>query len=223
MANYNKNKGKSFERELAKHLTAVFGINFNRVPNSGAFTGGKNFGRIAQLTPAQQLLTVGDIIVPETLNFFSFEAKFYKTIPFHTFLTESALLDKWIEQAKCPNRFWYLVFKINNQGAFVVFDPNNKFHVPIAFGGNYIFYKGYTITKMEGFFESNRDVMLNWNALMNKPVQEVIKESIRPKPMEWTMPIDGEKRELPAKLVTFDGEGTPRLVVDEGLPDGIKS
>lgn len=223
MPNANKNKGKSFERELAHHLTTVFGFNFERVWSSGAFTGGKNVSRLQKLSPAQQLATVGDIIPPEQLSKFSWECKFYKTIPFHTFLEENALLDKWIEQAKCPDRYWFLVFKINNQGAFVVFDPNHPFHVRIAFAGNYIYYKGNTIVKMENFFERNKAEMLGWNALMNKPVQEIIKEAMIPKPMEWTMPIDGEKRELPAKLVTFDGESTPRLVVEEGLPDGIKS
>lgn len=159
MANYNKNKGKSFERELAKHLTSVFGLNFNRVPNSGAFTGGKNFFRTAQLTQAQQLLTVGDIIPPEQLSSFSWECKFYQDFPFNTIFSENTTLDKWIEQAKCPDRNWFLVFKINHAGAFVVFNPAES--IPIyKITGNYAFYKGCVIQQMEGFFEANKEMML---------------------------------------------------------------
>ena len=50
MANPQKNKGKNFERFVAKHLSSVFDLNFERIPNSGAFTGGKNVSRASKLT-----------------------------------------------------------------------------------------------------------------------------------------------------------------------------
>lgn len=204
MANANKNKGKSFERELAHHLTAVFGHNFERVWSSGAFTGGKNVSRLQKLTSSQQLATVGDIIPPEALSKFSWECKFYKAIPFHTFLIENAMLDKWIEQAKCPDRFWFLVFKINNQGAYVVFAPEPPIQIPLS--TSFIRYKGCYIVKMEGFFEVNKYAMLNWNIEQTKPVDQIVKEHNKPIVREWNtirsqfpdgMLIDGSDKVLP--------------------------
>ena len=80
MSNHNKNKGKSYERQLAKQLTSVFQLNFNRVPNSGAFIGGKNINRAQNLSEQQILLMSGDIIVPEQLAHVDFEFKFYKEL-----------------------------------------------------------------------------------------------------------------------------------------------
>jgi hypothetical protein len=166
MPNTNKNKGKNFERELAHHLTTVFGLNHERVWSSGAFTGGKNVFRTASLTPAQQLLTVGDIVVPESLSTYSYECKFYSEFSFNSLFTETgnAILDKWITQAKCPNRNWLLCYKINHMGSFVVYDINSP--VPYTLNKpneNYMKYKGCIITKLEGFFEQNKDIMLEAN------------------------------------------------------------
>ena len=61
-------KGSAFERQIAKHLSEVFELNFERVPNSGAFTGGKNIHRYNTLTEAQKLIYDGDILVPEQLK-----------------------------------------------------------------------------------------------------------------------------------------------------------
>ena len=56
MANKNKNKGKAFERQICEILTNCFGINFQRIPNSGAYVGGV-------------LASNGDIhFVPESAN-----------------------------------------------------------------------------------------------------------------------------------------------------------
>ena len=42
MSSKSKNKGKSFEREIANFLSETYSDSFTRVPDSGAFTGGKN-------------------------------------------------------------------------------------------------------------------------------------------------------------------------------------
>ena len=73
MPSKGKAKGNKFERNIAAHLGTVFNLNFERVPNSGAFIGGKNKFRINQLTESQQLLARGDIIVPEELSHISME------------------------------------------------------------------------------------------------------------------------------------------------------
>ena len=46
----SKNKGKTYERELANFLTNLYKEKFTRVPYSGAFVGGSNIIRINDLT-----------------------------------------------------------------------------------------------------------------------------------------------------------------------------
>ena len=41
MASKSKNKGKGFEREVCKILGEIYDDNFERVPHSGAFVGGR--------------------------------------------------------------------------------------------------------------------------------------------------------------------------------------
>jgi len=41
MPSKSKNKGSSFERDIAKLLSETFGESFIRVTNSGAYIGGK--------------------------------------------------------------------------------------------------------------------------------------------------------------------------------------
>ena len=176
MANASKNKGKSFERELAQHLTTVFGENCQRVPNSGAFTGGFNFHRAATMTAEQQLLAAGDLIVPKSLDLFTFECKWYKEIGWHKLMQGNEILvDSWISQARESIRgkrdgkgIWFLVFKVNRQGTFVVYDQQ---HLTTIFSEYAVrscdcrcFYKGVAIESMDGFFEANKASMLTYNA-----------------------------------------------------------
>jgi len=161
MSNANKNKGKSFEREFAKHLTSVFNLPFNRIPNSGAFLGGQNAYRESQVSIEQSLSCYGDIIVPIELKNFSFENKFYQKLAWQKLFDKDgeAKLNKWIEQAKQGSRkYWFVVFKINNMGCYVVFDKNISYNI----GTNYLIYKNeYCIVSMDKFFENNKDFMLS--------------------------------------------------------------
>lgn len=162
MPNKSKAKGNTFERYVAEHLSSVFGLNFSRVPNSGAFCGGFNAFRAIKLTPAQQLLMVGDIIVPEQLSNYSIECKSYAKIPFHTFLSSNAVVDTWIEQAKTSNRNWFLIFKMNHTKGFVCFSKDTK--VPYVYTDkSFISYKDVIIVEIEGFFEKNKELMLSSN------------------------------------------------------------
>ena len=160
MPNYNKEKGKRLEREIAKELTNVFGLNFERVWSSGSFTGGKNANRLAKLTKEQALLSVGDILVPIELEHIQIEAKFYKTFSFSSMYENNKQLNKWIEQAiGTSNKVWFLIFKINNIGKFVVFDK--KYESVLAFIDNKMIYKNqYVVCKYDGFFEANKDILL---------------------------------------------------------------
>lgn len=162
MANNNKNKGKRGEREVAARLSSVFGLNFCRVPNSGAFVGGMNSFRKQTLTATQSLLATGDLIVPDELKHISFEIKTYKDFSFGSLFTQNKLLDGWIQQAADCGKFWFLIFKINHLGEFVVYD-NELFKLAgIILGSNYMIYRQkYTITSMDDFFTNNKQILLD--------------------------------------------------------------
>jgi hypothetical protein len=158
MANKNKNKGKSFERQICAILTSFFGVNFQRVPNSGAFVGGKNTFRYDTLTEEQKLLADGDIIVPAELNHISMECKSYKDFSFSgLFLGKNALLDSWIEQSENTKKTkWLLFFKINNKGIFVVYDTS-KFSLQMQ-KENYHMYKNkYVVQDIYEFLNKNKN------------------------------------------------------------------
>jgi Holliday junction resolvase len=124
MSNANKNKGKSFEREVAELFSEATGLNWQRVPNSGAFIGGKNVTRINQMSNNQILLTRGDIIPPDEYNGICIECKFYKDFAFHQLFEDSLELNKWIDQCmvdyeKSNGKVFMVIFKINRKGAFI--------------------------------------------------------------------------------------------------------
>jgi hypothetical protein len=171
MANASKNKGKSWEREIAKHLTSIYGVNFQRVPNSGAFVGGYNANRISTLTPEQLLLASGDIILPRFLSHITLEGKFYKDFNFESLLTENKQLNEWIKQASVIGKIPFVLFKINRKGGFVVF----PMHImkQLIIDGNFLIYwmtekestaaGSYVVVKMEGFFEKNKNQIVALN------------------------------------------------------------
>lgn len=166
MANNNKNKGKTFERAFASHLSTVFLLSFQRQPSSGAFTGGKNIARVGKMSKEQELLHSGDIICPIELAHIEFECKFYKEFSFESLFRSNAILDKWIAQASSSGKMWFLVFKINRLGEFVVFD--NKYEglmIPTE-SGTFNYKNKYTVVSMDGFFELNKETLLccQWSA-----------------------------------------------------------
>ena len=93
-----KQKGNAFERVIAEHLTKVFDLKFFRTPGSGAYVGGRNFHRAAELTNSQQLLLEGDIVVPEELGHLKFECKTLKKFSFSSLLDHNAIFESWENQ-----------------------------------------------------------------------------------------------------------------------------
>lgn len=158
MTSPQKSKGNSFERYIAKHLSDIFELNFERVPNSGAFTGGKNISRYSKLTEAQKLIYDGDILMPEELGNIKIECKSYKDFAFHNILKSNSTLDDWIEQAKVDFKIWLLIFKINNRGSYIVFDKNTW--KSVVYSDNYANYKSNYIIPLDGFFERNKKILL---------------------------------------------------------------
>jgi hypothetical protein len=166
MPNASKNKGKSFERDLAKHLISVFGLNFERVWSSGAFVGGSNSFRIQKLSKSQSLLATGDLIVPDELSHLSFECKFYRDFSWPQLFSKNIQLDKWISQASACEKLWFLVVKINRTTPFVVFDSCHHSKWALEIPGNFLMYGKCVICSLDGFFERNKNYLLVNNALM---------------------------------------------------------
>jgi len=102
MANRSKEKGKRYERQVAEFLSKQFNTSFVRVPNSGAFVGGKNFTRRIQLTEGQTKTFKGDIIPPENWNIV-IECKNYEKISGGlpaVIKGNSVQLNKWIKELR---------------------------------------------------------------------------------------------------------------------------
>jgi len=72
MPSKSKIKGSAFEREMAKFLSEKYDESFVRVPNSGAYIGGKNQKRTDVLSEGQIRAFKGDIIPPDDWIYFNF-------------------------------------------------------------------------------------------------------------------------------------------------------
>lgn len=100
MANLQKNKGKAFERDVAKFLTDTFNMTFTRVPNSGSFLGKSNKHRALSLDDNQAKLYRGDIVSPSDVSFVV-ECKSYRVLKggFHSIMCgESNQINAWLSE-----------------------------------------------------------------------------------------------------------------------------
>ena len=154
----SKNKGKSYERDVANFLSELYGESFTRVPYSGAFVGGQNIKRTATLSEDQTRGYKGDIHPGPSFPKLVIEAKNYAEFswPSLAFNKTSAQLDDWIQQAidSCePGDMWLLCIKITRQGQFVLWDPN-MWNMPDN-GGNH--YKQYVYKEYDAFWKAHSD------------------------------------------------------------------
>lgn len=166
MPSKSKTKGSNFERSVAKFLSNLFDDNFLRVPASGAFTGGKNVHRLDEMTDMQRRVFQGDIIPGSILGNTKFECKSYASIPWHQLMQNSCkLVDKWIEQAEDSIVPWYLIFKGNNIGSYVLvpLDIADRFHYPTQLA--VLTYKQFTISSFEQTFTINKQKIIDLNDL----------------------------------------------------------
>jgi hypothetical protein len=125
MSSKSKNKGKSWERDIANFLSALYDEKFVRVPHSGAYIGGANTVRKQQLDEGQIRGFKGDIIPPSAWNYFNCEAKNYADFPFHLLFSQPVpILELWIGQlldVADPNDLNLLFIKITRKGKFTIF------------------------------------------------------------------------------------------------------
>lgn len=167
----SKNKGSGAERELCKFFQDTFGGSFIRSSNSGAFVGGLNAARKANLSKTQIAGQKGDIIPPDTMPRFVIESKFYKDFRFHQLLQPGPCvqLEEWIKQCKDATDegdFWIIGFKINLRGWFILipdaFEKQFKFeNYSVYVGGAY---GRFLVTDLKSFCTTNRAKILKLTA-----------------------------------------------------------
>jgi len=129
MTSSSKAKGNSFERQTADFLTNLYGEKFIRVPNSGAYIGGKNTHRKEYLHEGQIRSFKGDIIPGESFSRINIECKNYKDFPFHQLYSGSCKqLDEWIKQCldvADEGDFNIIFMKFNRKGTYIATQANN--------------------------------------------------------------------------------------------------
>ena len=164
MSNKSKNKGKSWERDVCNFLSELYNQSFIRVPNSGAFVGGKNEFRKETLSLEQIKLMRGDIVPPLNYPYFVAECKNYADFPFHQMVHNNSirLLDEWIGQVvhDCNQEkdVWMLFIKITRKGQYVVYDT--RILDALGYG---IRYKNYWFCDMRYFFDCYKDrIEMKW-------------------------------------------------------------
>ena len=171
--NKSKTKGKTWEREVVLFLSELYQQSFIRVPNSGAYVGGKNEYRKSYLSSEQIKLMRGDIIPPEHYPNFLAECKNYAQFPFHLLGHNHRikLLDKWIDQVENDAKeddAWLLFIKITRKGQYVVY--NTRYLDPFHYGMKY---RRYWFCEMEHFFEFHKDdIELRWKKDYGRQTEE---------------------------------------------------
>jgi len=168
MTNKSKTKGKGWERDICNFLSEMYHDSFIRVPNSGAFVGGKNEFRKEHLSLEQIKLSRGDIIPPLHYPYFLAECKNYAEFPFHLLISKNtiALLDTWIKQVEhdvtSPKDVWLLFIKITRKGNYILYDTNllgDKLF-PLEYG---VKYRNYWFCEMNYFFSCFKDeLQMRW-------------------------------------------------------------
>lgn len=159
MTSKQKAKGSGFEREVCRFLTEYYSETFTRVPNSGAFIGGKNAVRKEFLHEGQIRSFKGDIIPGQSFPKLNAECKFYKGFSFNLLFTESKQLEGWLEQLMDVadiDDLNILLMKFNRQGRYVVVQDclpwdNNCSHLKY----NSTKYGKWLIFDFDVFFERN--------------------------------------------------------------------
>ena len=164
MPSKSKTKGNGFERDVCKYLINLTGLNFTRVPNSGAYVGKSNMVRAEHMTDAQIQIFDGDIITPDEFNEWALECKFYKSIGWKKLFQPEgeAKLNGWIEQSKITSKpYWLLIFKINNAGQYCVVSKATAIKFKFKKSDCFLTYRNdYLIMDMKSFFENNYKRMI---------------------------------------------------------------
>jgi hypothetical protein len=162
MPSPQKQKGSSFEREVATYLSKLYGESFIRAPGSGAYVGGKNQQRKEFLHEGQVRSFKGDIVPGQNFVKFNAECKSYADFPFHQVLAgDCKTLNDWLDQLMAvaePNDLNVLFMKFNRKGKFVCV-PSNVTWITDQF----MYYTSkkhndWIIIEFDHFWKHNKDI-----------------------------------------------------------------
>jgi len=122
--------GNTFERRVGALFSTALGGTWVRVPNSGAYVGGKNCHRRQNLDEDRLTLFSADLIPPKGWENVIVECKKRAKIEFRQFadINGSKLLNEWIDQVYSDNK----EFLPETKSRLIVFAPK--------FGGMYVTY-----------------------------------------------------------------------------------
>lgn len=163
MPSPQKQKGSSWEREVARYLSEIYNESFIRAPGSGAYVGGKNKARTHILHEGQIRSFKGDIVPGQSFPKFNAECKSYADFPFHLVLTgDCKVLDGWLDQMMDVSEhddMNILFMKFNRKGSFVCVQTNKTWVTD-----QFLYYtskkhKDWLIIEFEHFFKLNKDLL----------------------------------------------------------------
>jgi len=163
----SKNKGNSFERELATFLSKQYSDSFVRAAHSGAYIGGTNTHRKERLSENQIKSFKGDIIPPDTWSHFNAECKSYADFPFHLLLTgDCKVIDAWIDQlmdVADEDDVNLLFMKFNRKGRYVCVQSKLTW-----VSDNFVYYTSkkhgdWTIFEFDSFFALNTELLKTYS------------------------------------------------------------
>ena len=162
MPSKSKTKGKTFEREIANFLSKLYDNSFTRVPDSGAFTGGKNAFRREKLTEGQVRAHKGDIIPPDDWCSFNVECKNYAEFPFHNLFSTGTvpILEDWLQQtlqAADSGDCNTLIFRITRKGTYIATQLPNDFIINRHLDYTDKADNTWRITNFNEFFDNNKE------------------------------------------------------------------
>ena len=164
MPSKSKTKGNSWELEVAKFLSEIYGDSFLRIPSSGSFVGGKNTHRKSSIGSAQLQSRKGDIHPPELWKYWNIECKSYKDFPFHQlWYTDVKILDSWIQQQRDvedDGDLNLILIKISRKEKWVVYPQNLGFVV-----SRKLEYKGWVFVEWNQFWnlQQNQDLVKKYS------------------------------------------------------------
>lgn len=163
MSSPSKNKGSSFEREVANFMSGLYGESFIRVPGSGAYIGGKNQSRTQVLHEGQIRSFKGDIVPGQSFPKFNAECKSYKDFPFHQLFSGGCkVLDGWISQmmeVAEDGDVNILFMKFNRKGKFVVVQSKLIWVTDQFMYYTTAHYGDWLILDFDLFFKHNKDLL----------------------------------------------------------------
>ena len=163
MPSPQKQKGNSFEREVAIYLSKLYDESFIRAPGSGAYVGGKNQVRTQILHEGQIRSFKGDIVPGQSFSKMNAECKSYADFPFHQVLAgECKTLDSWIDQMMAvaePSDLNILFMKFNRKGKFVCVQSSMTWVTDHFLYYSSKAHKDWLIIEWDNFFKLNKDLL----------------------------------------------------------------